>query len=136
MSVFTSGFTKQGGFNSNPYIPSQTQGYDPMGSSMIHSNSKCDNCHTLPIVGKRYRCMECRDFDYCEICYNNNRHLHKHNFLCKVIAKPNSGVNCDGCDTKNFTGPRFKCTVCRDLDLCQSCYNNNAGVHGHGFKQI
>ncbi|KAJ3237240.1 hypothetical protein HDU78_004597 [Chytriomyces hyalinus] len=31
-------------------------------------------------------------------------------------------TTCDVCGLKGFTGPRFKCTVCRDYDLCGVCY--------------
>ncbi|KAI8832064.1 hypothetical protein BJ741DRAFT_711002 [Chytriomyces cf. hyalinus JEL632] len=31
-------------------------------------------------------------------------------------------TTCDVCGLKGFTGPRFKCSVCRDYDLCGVCY--------------
>ncbi|KAJ3131894.1 hypothetical protein HK100_005896 [Physocladia obscura] len=31
-------------------------------------------------------------------------------------------TTCDGCGIKAFTGPRFKCKVCADYDLCGVCY--------------
>ncbi|KAJ3233650.1 hypothetical protein HDU81_002094 [Chytriomyces hyalinus] len=31
-------------------------------------------------------------------------------------------TTCDACGLKGFTGPRFKCSVCRDYDLCGVCY--------------
>jgi hypothetical protein len=41
-----------------------------------HIGVTCDNCKVYPIVGKRYKCMECFDFDLCENCENKNFHLH------------------------------------------------------------
>lgn len=36
------------------------------------------------------------------------------------------GVSCDSCLKSNFHGSRYKCLVCFDYDLCESCYE--AGV--------
>jgi len=39
------------------------------------------------------------------------------------------GINCDNCGQSPIQGNRFKCTVCPDYDLCQSCEEKN--VHDH-----
>jgi len=45
------------------------------------------------------------------------------------------GVTCDGCDQNNITGPRYKCVVCDDYDLCGSC--EAAGRHpGHNMIKM
>jgi len=45
------------------------------------------------------------------------------------------GVTCDGCDLANITGPRYKCVVCDDYDLCGGC--EAAGRHpGHNMMKI
>jgi hypothetical protein len=46
----------------------------------IHYNFQCDGCGMNPIVGKRYKCNSCRNFDYCEKCYEKNKSTHKHSF--------------------------------------------------------
>lgn len=33
-----------------------------------HVGYRCDGCGANPIVGIRYRCMTCKDFDLCETC--------------------------------------------------------------------
>jgi len=30
---------------------------------------KCHGCQTMPIIGIRYKCDNCFDFDFCEICF-------------------------------------------------------------------
>jgi len=45
------------------------------------------------------------------------------------------GVSCDGCGTQNFSGIRYKCSVCPDYDLCESCKKKD--IHGpHQFTEI
>lgn len=46
----------------------------------IHRGFVCDGCNMTPIVGKRYKCKECEDFDYCGKCYEKKRGEHKHEF--------------------------------------------------------
>lgn len=46
-------------------------------------------------------------------------------------------ANCDGCGWQLFTGPRFKCNVCYDYDLCVNCYKST-NIHldtGHYFRR-
>lgn len=52
----------------------------------IHYNVSCDGCKMKPLVGKRYKCKGCFNFDYCEKCYEKNKLTHKHEF--NVIEKP------------------------------------------------
>jgi len=45
------------------------------------------------------------------------------------------GVTCDGCEQSNITGPRYKCVVCDDYDLCGRC--EGEGRHpGHNMMKI
>jgi hypothetical protein len=42
----------------------------------IHSFVTCDGCNVKPIVGNRYKCAVCPDFDYCEKCEATVDHAH------------------------------------------------------------
>lgn len=42
----------------------------------VHSHVTCDSCHTQGIVGKRFKCMQCFNFDICETCESENKHSH------------------------------------------------------------
>merc|ERR1711963_696566 len=45
------------------------------------------------------------------------------------------GVTCDGCECKLIIGNRYKCVVCDDFDLCETCHA--AGNHpGHNMMKI
>jgi len=44
--------------------------------SVIHPNVECDGCGMAPIVGPRYKCSVCKDFDYCQTCEERKPHPH------------------------------------------------------------
>ena len=56
-------------------------------TQLIHYKYKCENCNIKPIIGIRYKCNECINYNLCEKCYNdliNNKINHEHkNFIKK-----------------------------------------------------
>ena len=54
----------------------------------VHSLFICDGCEMNPIVGKRYKCKTCHDFDFCEKCYEKNKATHKHEFKLVEMKAP------------------------------------------------
>mmetsp|Transcript_47678 Transcript_47678/g.102087 ORF Transcript_47678/g.102087 Transcript_47678/m.102087 type:complete len:604 (-) Transcript_47678:172-1983(-) len=50
----------------------------------------------------------------------------------EVFAFPleHGGVICDGCNASPIQGPRYKCKVCADYDLCGQCFSSRVG-HEH-----
>jgi len=63
-------------------------------NSSVHTHVKCDGCGVFPIVGVRYKCLECPDFDFCEKCEEVSGDAHGH-----VLAKHRVPV-----DRANFRG--------------------------------
>ena len=55
-------------------------------NKVSHSHTMCMGCAMIPIVGVRYKCKVCKDFDFCENCYNENKENHQHDF--EKIEKP------------------------------------------------
>jgi hypothetical protein len=39
-----------------------------------HTGVQCDTCDVSPIVGARYKCMVCDDFDLCAVCHDGKKH--------------------------------------------------------------
>lgn len=50
----------------------------------VHNNVTCDGCGAQPILGVRYKCSVCKNFDFCAMC--EERRGHEHAFL--KIYKP------------------------------------------------
>lgn len=54
---------------------------------------RCDECDLFPIVGPRYKCQKCANYDMCENCFRIKKHKHNHvftkipepgNLICKA----------------------------------------------------
>jgi len=54
----------------------------------IHYRVMCDGCNKGPIIGNRYKCNDCEDFDFCGICYEKLKQFHPQEHSFKVIEKP------------------------------------------------
>jgi len=87
----------------------------------------CDDCGAMPIVGIRYKCTVCRDFDLCSTCEAKGKHPAEHN-LIKMRPQPpaeapavHDGISCDLCHVLPIVGTRYKCATCNDYDMCQTC---------------
>jgi hypothetical protein len=48
------------------------------GKPAVHEGIVCDGCQATPIVGMRYKCTICPDFDLCEACEAKGVHAADH----------------------------------------------------------
>ena len=48
---------------------------------VVHHHFICDGCEMNPIVGIRYKCAVCPDFDFCEKCEAKMGETHNHPFI-------------------------------------------------------
>ena len=122
----------------------------------IHTLVSCDGCHMSPLVGRRYKCETCPNFDFCEHCYQKEREKHGHQFkvvettelvkqiLEKVSPKPKNSegkaihrwVSCNGCGMNPIVGTRYRCSVCDNFDYCENCQQIYKNEHNHEFIKI
>jgi len=69
-------------------------GGEKQNESNVHTYITCDGCNKTPIVGNRYKCTQCNDFDYCSDCYKNKNNIHNPEHKFDVIEKPRTTNKC------------------------------------------
>ena len=57
-----------------------------------HYGIKCNNCNAFPIIGCRYKCTICEDFNICEGCEKSMGANHSHHLLKINSPKMNSTI--------------------------------------------
>ena len=122
----------------------------------VHTLVTCDGCKISPLIGKRYKCECCPNFDFCEECYKKKKAKHGHSFkqvetnmLLKQILQKFSpkienkegkavhrNVTCDGCGMYPLIGIRYKCSICDNFDYCENCEELFKNEHNHPFFKI
>jgi next-to-BRCA1 protein 1 len=65
--------------------PEEGQG-DEKVDSTVHTGVQCDNCKVVPIVGNRYKCTACHNFDLCENCESAEVHPADHELIKFKVA--------------------------------------------------
>jgi len=81
-------FTKDFIQEKKPVAESESQPEAPKEeNTSVHTVVRCDGCDVFPIVGIRYKCHTCRDFDYCEKCEATKDHPHPFIKLKKPVAE-------------------------------------------------
>ncbi|CAF4571213.1 unnamed protein product, partial [Rotaria magnacalcarata] len=51
-------------------------------NTTVHTGIACDGCQGS-VVGNRYKCMECPDYDLCQACMDKN--LHPEHNMAKLV---------------------------------------------------
>jgi hypothetical protein len=46
----------------------------------MHPNVQCDGCEVAPLIGLRWKCLQCYDFDLCDTCFTAGKHNTAHPF--------------------------------------------------------
>ena len=93
---------------SNSKMKINQQRSNVMNSSlMIHNGIKCERCQKIPIMGHRYKCPRCLNYNLCEECeqLNSEIEFHPHkNFI--LIRIPEGAIMNEGysyeCLTSNL----------------------------------
>ncbi|XP_003750755.3 dystrotelin [Rattus norvegicus] len=52
--------------------------YRLSASETVTHPVRCSVCRSFPIIGLRYRCLKCLDFDICELCFLSGLHKKSH----------------------------------------------------------
>lgn len=53
---------------------------DSAPTGVKHDGTMCDSCRQQPIYGIRWKCIDCRNYDLCSMCYHGEKHVLRHRF--------------------------------------------------------
>ncbi|GAA5898389.1 hypothetical protein JCM8208_006968 [Rhodotorula glutinis] len=120
---------------------------------VVHS-ATCDVCNRT-IVGSRFKCLQCADYDACAACkYERIDEVHPHHNFVRVDEpkhiqhrpQPDSrtvhrNIICDGCNQSPLVGVRYHCTHADcatdgGFDLCSACESLPIPIHPHDHNLL
>jgi hypothetical protein len=60
----------------------------------VHAGSKCENCAKKPILGPKYTCEQCKDYNLCGECWERRENFHqaKHTWAKFEKSQPQANV--------------------------------------------
>ena len=122
----------------------------------IHPFATCDCCKMCPIIGKRYKCKNHANIDFCEKCFKTKSKAYGLTFevvdtkkiMKEIILKASSNrintdgrpihrmISCEGCGMNPIIGQRFKCETCENFNYCKNCHDLYLNMHGHPFVEV
>mmetsp|Transcript_32108 Transcript_32108/g.59121 ORF Transcript_32108/g.59121 Transcript_32108/m.59121 type:complete len:583 (-) Transcript_32108:212-1960(-) len=79
-------------------IPALFSNYSPNPNGAeppVHPLIQCDGCGLAPIVGPRFKCMSCPDYDLCGACYVRKDEMHPGQHVFECLAET-SKLPCKG----------------------------------------
>lgn len=66
--------------NGHLFIPTR-HAHGESADTLPAHRANCDVCAMTPIVGTRWKCSTCPDYDMCDGCYQTKRKQHGHTFM-------------------------------------------------------
>jgi hypothetical protein len=77
---------------------------------------------------KRYKSKVEANLDICENCFKKHQIKYKASDFFTLENQMDEDIlheylKCNVCKAEPIVGPRFKCTTCEDVDICQKCFD-------------
>ena len=92
----------------------------------VHNNIKCEQCFMNPIVGYRFKCTECDNYNLCEKCEEKNEESqnHSHDFIKMKYEEKinNKNINNINYDDNNICESD---KILKELELLEEIQKNN-----------
>jgi len=91
-------------------MKNRTEKKENSSSQTVHRYFSCNECNVHPIVGIRYNCTVCYDYDLCEACEERTGDSHSHALVKhreEIIPHHRREGRQGGCPFKNGGSRRF-----------------------------
>ena len=128
------------------------------GGSATQHNIVCDGCRAFPLLGCRFKCLHCPDYDLCSSCMYATPAVHDPNhFMARLPTRTpaleglitplhplplhaeqpqgaatfgmvHQGVVCDVCGGQPLIGTRHKALYHANFDMCERCLTAQPAV--------
>ena len=122
----------------------------------VHPFATCDGCKMCPIIGKRYKCKNNPNLDFCEKCHLNKEKtkglkleaVDTQKLVKQIILKASANrinkdgkfvhrmISCEGCGMFPIIGERYKCNICPNFNYCKCCKEMFGNIHGHPMEEV
>ena len=109
-----------------------------------------------PIIGKRYKCKNNPNLDFCEKCHLNKEKtkglklevVNTQKLMKQIILKASANrinkdgqfihrmISCEGCGMFPIIGERYKCNICPNFNYCKCCKEMFGNIHGHPMEEV
>ena len=110
--------------NNKSFKEDEIQTLEEENKKIIHEGYVCINCKQNPIIGNRYKCEFCLDYNLCEECYNENikgkiKHNHKSfNKIDEIIERKNNIImNNQGFKSNADYNPNYNAVFSNVVDF-------------------
>ncbi|KAH8832640.1 hypothetical protein DL96DRAFT_669535 [Flagelloscypha sp. PMI_526] len=120
--------------------------YSSVHHPLVNHQVRCDPCGKN-IIGIRYHCSKCPNFNMCHICealphpcHPRDHPLLKSHLPLDQVASYDArtpqyhNATCDWC-RQRIVGDRYKCLICDDYDHCETC-ENDRNVSKHPSQHV
>ncbi|XP_034489484.1 uncharacterized protein LOC117793306 [Drosophila innubila] len=91
----------------------------------LHWDVTCDGCEKTNLVGYRYKCLRCDNYDLCSECYESELetadHSRNHPFQC-LLDRAARELHFNGAEIPDLCADSFTCPIC--------------GKMGHAAKEL
>lgn len=95
-------------------------------SGIVHRYVTCDICNNH-VIGDRYKCLQCEDFDICQRCFQSNQRIHNEHCLLLLRTAEDSVKFLRSIRCPMMNGTDFR-VVDINVDLANLGLHNDGGI--------
>ena len=91
----------------------------------VHKNTKCEHCFMEPIIGNRYKCSQCYNYNLCQKCYEKNAETGTHqDFFQRIKIENENNLNNNQSNNINYNNNNQSNNINNNNQSNNLNYNN------------